>query len=129
MSAVALKRGFPLGPFSEILTNKNIDAVELGTVNAAIQLLIYNRVDYVITLQDPFEAALEKFKPLKQPILETKLVRIYGHPIAINKANPLATELHKRLTNAYIQLEAQGVVLHKREQTLLTRDYDQLIKE
>lgn len=129
LSVVALKRGFPLGPYAEILTNKNIATVELGTVDAAIQLLLYNRVDYVITLQDPFEAALEKHKPLKTPVLETNLIRIYGHPIAINKSNKHAIEIQKRLSRAYKELVAEGVIIHKSEQTLLTKDYNVLIKE
>lgn len=129
LSVVALKRGFPLGPYAEILTNKNIATVELSTVDAAIQLLLFNRVDYVITLQDPFEAALEKYKPLKSPMFETNLVRIYGHPIAINKANKDAVEIQTRLSQAYKELVEEGVIIHKSEQTLLTKDHNFFIKE
>lgn len=126
---LAIKRGFPLGHFANILSDPRFHTAELGTVSAGIQLLLYDRVDYLITLQDPFDSAIKQFEPLAKPLLKTNLSLLYGHAIAINKAHPEAKWLHQKLSQAYLQLVEQGEIIYRDHQTLLSQDYNRFIKE
>ena len=126
---IALKRGFPLGEFTPFVTDKRFYTVELGTVDAAIQLLLFDRVDYVVTLSDPFEHAVRRYFLPEGTIHKTNLIKIYGHPMAINKANEKASELFTRINEAYLKLVAEGKIIHASHQTLLSEDFDTFINE
>lgn len=126
---IAVKRGFPLGQFVSFIDDKRFHTVQLGTVDAAIQLMLFDRVDYVVTLSDPFEDAIKKYALAEGIIRKTNLIRIYGHPIAINKNNERASELYKRLNEAYVKLLSEGKIVYANNQTLLAEDYDVFINE
>ncbi len=126
---IAVKRGFPLGEYAEILDTKQFYTVELGTIKAAIQLLLYDRVDYVITLADPFDSTLRLFQLPENRIYKTSLSRLYGHPIAINANNNKANELYQRINQSYKKLEQQGEIIFQDNQTLLKADYQKFLKE
>lgn len=126
---VAVKRGFPLGQFAPFLDDNRFHTVQLGTVDAAIQLMLVDRVDYVVTLSDPFDDAIKKYSLPVGALHKTNLVRIFGHPIAINKANIHASVLYKRLNEAYINLLSEGKIVFANNQTLLAADYDEFINE
>lgn len=126
---IAVKRGFPLGQFDSFIEDRRFYTVQVGTVDAAIQLMLFDRVDYVVTLSDPFDDAVKKYALPEGVIRKTNLVRIYGHPIAINKGNTDAHELFKRLNEAYLTLLSEGKIVYANNQTLLAKDYDVFINE
>lgn len=126
---IAVKRGFPLGQFGSFIEDKRFHTVQLGTVDAAIQLMLFDRVDYVVTLSDPFEDAIKKYALAEGLVHKTNLIRIYGHPIAINKNNEQASELFKRLNEAYFRLLSDGKIVYANNQTLLAEDYNLFINE
>lgn len=126
---IALKRGFPLGQFTPFITDSKYFTVELATVDAAIQLMLFDRVDFVVTLSDSFDAAVEKYLVPDEAIYRTNLVKIYGHPIAINKAHKNAPLLFEKINEAYLKLVSQGKIIHASNQTLLTADFDKFINE
>lgn len=126
---IAVKRGFPLGQFVSFIEDNRFHTVQLGNVDAAIQLMLFDRVDYVVTLSDPFEDAIKKYALAEEVVHKTNLIRIYGHPIAINKNNEQAGELFNRLNEAYFRLLSEGKIVYANNQTLLAEDYDLFINE
>ena len=126
---VVVKRGFPLGEYESILNNKRVHTVEVGKIHSAIQLMLYDRVDYLITLADPFDVIVKNFDLAEDTFQKTNLIRMYGHPIAINPYHEDAAELQQRLTDAYNKLAHEGIVVHKNNQTLLKQDMDKFVYE
>lgn len=126
---IAVKRGFPLGEFSHLITDKRFFTVQLGTVSTAIQLMLFDRVDFVVTLSDPFDDAVKKYSLPENRIYKTNLVKIYGHPIAINKAHKQSRMLYEKIHFAYLKLLGEGKITYGNNQTLLTEDYNVFIKE
>lgn len=128
-SRIAVKRGFPLGEYEQILKDKAFYTVELGRVSAAIQLMLINRVDYVITLKEPFASALQPMLPLASTLYETPLSHLYGHPIAINQSFSGSAALTQQIQAAYQNLVQRGEIIHQHHQTLLRKDFQALFKE
>lgn len=119
---VAIKRGFPLGSFAPLLEDNDIIVIELNTVHQAIRLLTRGRVDYVITLEDPFKRESSKQEFVDHRFFESTLESIYGWPIAIVKSHPDANILFEKISTAYQELLAEGVISYEDNRLLLSSD-------
>jgi len=119
---VAIKRGYPLGGFEVLREEKKYHTVSTNTVEQAIRLLLLNRVNYIITLDDTFQKDIKKINLRGKKIWSRTLEKLDGWPIAIVKTHPRAQELHKRIKQAYEELKAEGVVSYKNNRLLLSED-------
>jgi hypothetical protein len=64
-------------------------------VEQAIRLLLIERVDYIITLDDPFQKDLKKIDLAGKKIWSLTLEKLDGWPIAVIKSHPKATEVYE----------------------------------
>ena len=120
---VAIKRGFPLGEYEVIREDKKYHTVSTNSVEQAIRLLLLERVDYIITLDDPFQKDLKKIDLKGKSIWNRTLAKLDGWPIAVVKNHPRAIELHEKIKQAYEDLSEAGVVTYKNQRLLLTDDF------
>lgn len=120
---VAIKRGFPLGGFEILREEKKYNTVSTNTVEQAIRLLLIGRVDYIITLDDPFQKDIKKIDLKGKKIWDRTLERLDGWPIAVIKTHPRANELHSKIKQAYEELREAGVITYKNQRLLLTEDF------
>jgi ABC-type amino acid transport substrate-binding protein len=120
---VAIKRGFPLGGFEVIREEKKYNTASTNTVEQAIRMLLLERVDYIITLDDPFQKDIKKINLKGKKIWSRTLEKLDGWPIAVIKSHPRANELHEKIKRAYEELLEAGVVTYKNQRLLLTEDF------
>lgn len=119
---IAIKRGFPLGGYEVVREEKKYLTVSSNTVEQAIRLLLLERVDYIITLDDPFQKDIKKVNLRSQKIWSRTLEKLDGWPIAIVKSHPRSQELYDKIKNAYESLTESGVVSYKNNRLLLSED-------
>lgn len=119
---VAIKRGFPLGAYEVIREEKKYNTVSTNSVEQAIRLLLIERVDYIITLDDPFLKDIKKIDLKGKKIWSRSLEILDGWPIAIVKTHPRANELYEKIKQAYEELLEAGVITYKNQRLLLTED-------
>jgi len=119
---IAIKRGFPLGGYEIIREDKRYLTVSSNTVEQAIRLLLLERVDYIITLNDPFQKDIKKVNLSGKKIWSRTLEKLDGWPIAVVKSHPRSQELYDKIKNAYESLTESGVVSYKNNRLLLSED-------
>jgi ABC-type amino acid transport substrate-binding protein len=119
---IAIKRGFPLGGYEVIRVEKKYNTASTNTVDQAIRMLLLKRVDYVITLNDPFQKDVKNIDLGGKKIWSRTLEKLDGWPIAIVKSHPRAKELNERIKRAYNELREAGVITYKDQRLLLTED-------
>jgi hypothetical protein len=119
---IAIKRGYPLGGFEVIRQEKKYNAVSTNTVEQAIRLLLIERVDYIVTLDDPFQKDIQNIELHGQEIWSRTLEKLDGWPIAVIKTHPRADELHKKIKRAYEELREAGIITYENQRLLLTED-------
>lgn len=120
---IAIKRGFPLGGYADALQQEKYRTITTNSVEQAIRLLLLGRVDYIITLDDPFQKDVRKVNLEGHKIWSRTLEKLDGWPIAVVKAHPQARELYQKIKQAYQQLRDKGVVTYKNQRLLLTEDF------
>lgn len=120
---IAIKRGFPLGSFEVIREDKKYHTVSMNSVEQAIQLLLIGRVDYIVTLADPFRKDIKKVALGNRKIWSRTLETLDGWPIAIVKSHPRSDELYQKIKQAYGELLEAGEITYQNQQTLLTEDF------
>lgn len=119
---IAIKRGFPLGGYEIIRVEKKYNTASTNTVEQAIRMLLLERVDYIITLDDPFQKDIKKIDLKGKKIWSRTLEKLDGWPIAVIKSHPRAKELHEKIKQAYEELREAGVITYKDHRLLLTED-------
>lgn len=119
---IVIKRGFPLGGYEVIRVEKTYNTASTNTVEQAIRMLLLKRVDYVITLNDPFQKDVKKIDLGGKKIWSRTLEKLDGWPIAIVKSHPRAKELNERIKRAYNELREAGIITYKDQRLLLTED-------
>jgi len=119
---VAIKRGFPLGGFEVIREKKKYHTVSTNSVEQAIRLLLLGRVDYLITLDDPYQKDIKKVDLGGRKIWSRSLEKLDGWPIAIVKNHPRSQELYDKIKHAYENLQKAGVVSYENNRLLLSED-------
>ena len=119
---IAIKRGYPLGGFEVIRQEKIYNTVSTNTVEQAIRLLLIERVDYIITLDDPYQKDVKNIDLKGKKIWSRSLEKLDGWPIAVIKSHPRANELHEKIKRAYDELLEVGVITYKNQRLLLTED-------
>ena len=119
---IAIKRGFPLGGYEVIREEKKYNTASTNTVEQAIRMLLLDRVDYIITLDDPFQKDIKKIDLKGKKIWSRTLEKLDGWPIAIVKSHPRAQELHQKIKRAYEELLSSGTISYKNQRLLLTED-------
>lgn len=119
---IAIKRGFPLGGYEVIREEKKYNTASTNTVEQAIRMLLLERVDYIITLDDPFQKDVKNIDLKGKKIWSRTLEKLDGWPIAIVKSHPQAKELHQKIKRAYEELREAGVITYKNQRLLLTED-------
>lgn len=119
---IAIKRGYPLGGFEEIRVEKKFNTVSTNTVEQAIRLLLIERVDYIITLDDPFQKDLKKIDLAGKKIWYRTLEKLDGWPIAVIRSHPKAAEVYEKIKKAYEDLLESGDISYINKRLLLTED-------
>ena len=84
--------------------------------------MLLERVDYVITLDDPFQKDIKKVNLRGKTIWNRTLEKLDGWPIAIVKSRPRSKELYDKIKNAYEALRESGVASYKNNRLLLSED-------
>lgn len=120
---IAIKRGFPLGGYTKELKQEKYHTVATNSVEQAIRLLFLGRVDYIITLDDPFQKDIRKLNPGTHKIWSRTLEKLQGWPIVVVKSHPRANELYAKIKQAYDDLLESGEVIYQNERLLLKEDF------
>ncbi|UTW49841.1 ABC transporter substrate-binding protein [Bacterioplanoides sp. SCSIO 12839] len=121
--SIAIKRGYPLGSYAEKLEAGNYNVVAVNSVEQAIRLLLLERVDYLITLEDPFRQVIKKKHLEHENIWSQTLEALQGWPIVVLKSHPNGQELHNKIKQAYNDLLESGEVIYQDERLLLKEDF------
>lgn len=119
---VSIKRGYPLGSFEAMRRHKTIELIEANTVAQAIQLLLIGRVDYLVTLDDPYRKDIQTVDARNQQIWSQTLETLDGWPIAVIKSHPQAKSIYTKIKEAYEALRQDGTISYRNQRLLLSSD-------
>lgn len=120
---VAIKRGYPLGSFTSILEDKSINVLQLKTVKQGIKMLLAKRVDYIITLDDPYREEVHKLNKFYTKVYSAELSSLKGWPIAVVRKHPNSLEIYSKIKKAYNKLIQDNIIEYKNERLLLKEDH------
>jgi ABC-type amino acid transport substrate-binding protein len=119
---IAIKRGYPLGGYEAIRVEKKYNVAFANNVEQLIRMLLLERVDYIITLDDPFQKDIKNMNLNGQKIWSHTLEKLDGWPIAVIKSHPRAEDLYEKIKRAYKELREAGIITYKNHRLLLTED-------
>ena len=119
---IAIKRGFPLGRFEDIRNGGRYRVIKANTVAQAIQLLLKKRVEYLVTMDDPYQKDSKTIEFGDKRVWSANIESMNGWNIAVVKDHPKAAELYQRIKLAYEALVAEGVIVYDNHRMFLSTD-------